>query len=121
MVDNEAGAEAASTANRLMMWDEVERAAKELGADKFRVFGAHEGEAEPTIWFGATYLDENGKSAEVISPPFENISTLAFIEGFDAMIARAFLAELGERVRRSAAVRAFRVQDSAERPPEGAH
>ncbi|MFG1420248.1 hypothetical protein [Roseixanthobacter liquoris] len=98
-------------AHRVMSWDQVERAAKDLGADKFRVFGAHEEEGGgqgPTVWFGATFLDADGNRAEVISPPFENISAMSFIEGFDAAIARAFLADLAERVRRAAAVRAFR-------------
>ncbi|OYY25404.1 MAG: hypothetical protein B7Y65_02925 [Azorhizobium sp. 35-67-15] len=109
-------------AHRVMSWDQVERAAKDLGADKFRVFGAHEeegaGAAGSTVWFGATFLDEDGKRAEVISAPFEHISAMSFIEGFDAAIARAFLADLAERMRRAAAVRKFR---EASGEASGAH
>lgn len=105
-------------AHRVMSWDQVERAAKDLGADTFRVFGAHEEEQGATVWFGATFLDEDGKRAEVISPPFENVSAMSFIEGFDAAIARAFLAELGERMGRAAAVRKFREEGGA--PPRDA-
>ncbi|MFG1424828.1 hypothetical protein [Roseixanthobacter glucoisosaccharinicivorans] len=109
-------------AHPVMSWDQVERAAKDLGADKFRVFGAHEGERkgeggdESTVWFGATFRDEDGQRVEVISPPFENISAMSFIEGFDGVIARAFLAELAERMRRAAAVRKFREEGGAGAP-----
>ncbi|MEP9367971.1 hypothetical protein [Xanthobacter sp. VNH20] len=119
MIDHRTDQKQPGAGHRVMRWDQVERAAKDLGADKFRVFGAHEtgqgGEEGSTIWFGATFLDADGKRAEVISPPFENISAMSFIEGFDAAIARAFLADLAEHVRRAAAVRKFREEGLA--PP----
>jgi hypothetical protein len=120
MIDHRTDQGQDEPAHRVMGWDQVERAAKELGADKFRVFGAHEEEQGATVWFGATYLDEDGNRVEVISPPFENISAMSFIEGFDAAIARAFLADLGERLRRAAAVRKFREEGGAH-PRDEAH